>query len=107
MICRLCRRDGVALYRTGNLERHAAKEARRRARRLDQTPELVPEEQRLINDYYYLSQQLGQDWQVDHIVPLSKNGLHHPDNLQIILAEDNFKKQDDESYQPKVAVRIR
>lgn len=29
---------------------------------------------------------------VDHIIPLSKGGLHHLDNLQILKAVDNLRK---------------
>lgn len=34
----------------------------------------------------------GSKWHVDHIIPISKDGLHHPDNLQIIPAEYNLNK---------------
>jgi HNH endonuclease. len=37
---------------------------------------------------------LGPGWHVDHIVPLSKGGLHHPDNLQIVRASYNLSKRD-------------
>ena len=30
--------------------------------------------------------------QVDHIIPLSKNGTHHEDNLQILTREENLRK---------------
>ena len=29
---------------------------------------------------------------VDHIQPLSQGGKHHPDNLQILTAEENLRK---------------
>jgi 5-methylcytosine-specific restriction endonuclease McrA len=29
---------------------------------------------------------------VDHIQPIAKGGLHHPDNLQILTMEENRKK---------------
>ena len=34
----------------------------------------------------------GIQYHVDHIKPLSKGGEHHPNNLQIITAEENLKK---------------
>jgi 5-methylcytosine-specific restriction endonuclease McrA len=105
-VCCECRNNGVELYRQGNLEKLARKEATRRAHKLDQTPELSVEKQQLINDYYELSQRLGPEWHVDHIIPLSKEGLHCPDNLQIILAEDNLRKNNTTSYVPKIVIRI-
>ena len=41
---------------------------------------------------YKKSQELGLDWHVDHIRPLSKGGLHHPDNLQIVQKKYNLEK---------------
>lgn len=31
-------------------------------------------------------------YEVDHIIPLSKGGLHHQDNLQYLLKEENRRK---------------
>ena len=31
-------------------------------------------------------------YHVDHIIPVSKGGLHHPDNLQILTAKENRVK---------------
>ena len=31
-------------------------------------------------------------YHVDHIIPVSKGGLHHPDNLQILTAKENQVK---------------
>jgi len=39
-----------------------------------------------------LTELVGESYHVDHIKPLSKGGLHHPDNLQILLGRDNLKK---------------
>lgn len=36
----------------------------------------------------------GVQQHVDHIIPISKGGKHHPSNLQIITALENFKKKD-------------
>jgi len=61
-------------------------------------PPLNPDEQaRLYKFYetrYYLSESTGVMHHVDHIVPGSKGGLHHPDNLQILTASENCKKKD-------------
>jgi len=35
---------------------------------------------------------LGPGWHLDHIVPLSKGGKHHPDNLQIVRSSYNLQK---------------
>lgn len=40
----------------------------------------------------FLTEVTGIQHHVDHIMPLSKGGLHHPDNLQILTAEENLKK---------------
>ena len=34
----------------------------------------------------------GTRYHVDHIIPLSKGGLHHQDNLQVMRADFNLRK---------------
>ena len=34
----------------------------------------------------------GEQYNVDHIIPLSRGGAHHQDNLRIIPASENFRK---------------
>jgi 5-methylcytosine-specific restriction endonuclease McrA len=70
----------------------------RTARKRNSLLYLTQEEKNKIMSYYRLSDFLGKDWNVDHIVPLSKGGLHHPDNLQLLPAKINFKKYN--SIQP-------
>ena len=41
---------------------------------------------------FYKAMSLGEDFHVDHIIPLSKNGLHVYENLQVIPAIDNLRK---------------
>ena len=57
---------------------------------------LTREEKNLISKIYEearsLTKATGKDHHVDHIRPLSAGGLHHPDNLQVITAEENLKK---------------
>ena len=43
---------------------------------------LDPEE-RVMNDIPH---------EVDHIIPICKGGLHHPDNLQILTMKENREK---------------
>ncbi len=53
-------------------------------------------EEQLIKQYYEhsvrLKNKLGIEFHVDHIVPLSIGGLHHPSNLQVVPARWNTRK---------------
>ena len=83
-----------------NAIRGSIRTAKRRMMRIDKhlVPPLTPDEQvRLYKIYetrYYLTESTGVIHHVDHIVPGSKGGLHHPDNLQILTASENCKKKD-------------
>jgi len=79
-----------------NKDKYNAKKKAYYTKRNRQTPDLTSEESRKIRELYWLARDLkavsGQEYHVDHIKPLSKGGLHHPDNLQILPADLNFKK---------------
>ena len=71
--------------------------AKRRATKLNQTPENA--NIRKIQLYYTVCAYLNSNceipmWHVDHIKPISKSGLHHEDNLQILTAAINLQKND-------------
>ena len=66
--------------------------AERRALKVKQTPTLSENEKNHVDIYYKVSTWLGKNFHVDHILPLSKGGLHHPTNLQIIPAYLNLAK---------------
>lgn len=76
----------------------AANCAKRRALKRKQSPKLNDTEQQQVIEIYKRCQELtestGIPHHVDHIIPLSKEGEHHPDNLQILTAEQNMKKGD-------------
>ena len=80
-----------------NLEklRYSVNTAKRRALKLNQTPADANHEK--IEKKYHMCHRLnkGAGWtafHVDHIIPLSKGGLHHEDNLRIIPAITNLRK---------------
>jgi 5-methylcytosine-specific restriction endonuclease McrA len=70
--------------------------ARRRARLANTSVPLTPEEQAKVIGIYAearaLSEMIGTPYHVDHIIPLSKGGLHHPSNLQVLRGIDNLRK---------------
>jgi len=73
-----------------NPGKKAAKEAKRRAVKLNATP--VWSELEAIKDFYI---NRPEDYHVDHIIPLKGKtvcGLHVLDNLQYLSACDNLKK---------------
>ena len=86
------------LWRKNNPSRHNSTGARYRATKLNQTPPLTENEKKKIELYYQITTYLGPEWHVDHIIPLSKGGLHHPDNLQVIPAVHNLRKHNNENY---------
>jgi len=48
---------------------------------------------KIYQEAYKLNEKHGpKSFHVDHIMPISKGGKHHPDNLQILSAEDNLRK---------------
>jgi len=118
--CKPCKRAYVLKRQANNPEWHrercrrwrrnnddrtiAARNAKHYALKRDLTPDLNSFEERCIRDYYDLSYRLGPEWQVDHIIPLNRGGLHHPDNLQIIKADENAAKRDRLGFIPSIRI---
>ena len=83
-----------------NKDKRNALNAKRRAAKLQRTPEwLTKEHHKQMADMYTKAQRLpeqtGVKYQVDHIIPLqgdNVSGLHVPWNLQVITAEENLRK---------------
>lgn len=70
--------------------------ARRRARQCAASVPLTPEEQVKVIGIYAearaMTEIIGVRYHVDHVIPLSKGGLHHPSNLQVLKGIDNMRK---------------
>ena len=81
-------------YRRKNLDKMAAKEARRRVSKFDATPRWLSKEQLdEIQSIYTFAQEMG--YHVDHIVPLKNRnvcGMHVPWNLRAITPIENMSK---------------
>ena len=79
----------------------------RRALKINKTPINLSRYNKCRTDFIYKTcRQLNNHFdnimfEVDHIVPLTKDGLHHPDNLQIILKDDNLSKGNKLNYELK------
>jgi 5-methylcytosine-specific restriction endonuclease McrA len=71
-----------------------ARAAKRRGAIRNQTP--ANTDFQVINEVYKQAEMMtknsGIPYEVDHITPICKGGLHHQDNLQIITKEANRKK---------------
>ena len=77
-------------------EKNNARASKRRADIRNQTPDLAEEQIKKILTIYEecsrISVETGIPHEVDHIIPICKGGLHHPDNLQILTMKENRKK---------------
>ena len=87
-------------WNKANPEKVNSMSAKRRATKLNATPSWLTQEQlNQIADMYWLARDLeaisGQQYHVDHIVPLQGNnvcGLHVPWNLQVLPSDINIAK---------------
>jgi len=83
-----------AKYYQENKDQRGARSTKRRANKLNQTPSNANLNK--IAKFYSKAQKLSKQtnikYHVDHIIPLSKGGLHHENNLQVITATQNLQK---------------
>ena len=83
-------------WRNNNKDKRNAITAARYARKLGLTPKLSAEEKRRVTQFYHtarvMTELMGEPYHVDHIKPLIKRGLHHPDNMQVLRGRDNQSK---------------
>ena len=75
---------------------HQALCGKRRRRIEVNTPAMTAAEKAKLAQFYrvarLLAKRYGVPFDVDHIIPLSRGGAHHPSNLQILTASENRKK---------------
>ena len=79
-----------------NKQYYFANAAKRKALKI---PALLPTtDNELIKNLYKqrkeMSEKHGEEYHVDHIIPLSIGGAHHQDNMRVITAKENLKKCD-------------
>lgn len=91
-------------YRIKNRDKMRAKEVRRRARKVNAIPNNV--DMKKVNYMYSFCNKLNKihgyiKYHVDHIKPLSKGGLHHENNLQILEAKLNLEKSSSYPFEKK------
>lgn len=94
--------ERAAAHYKANMDRriatgqHQALVQKRRCKLASQTPDLTAAESAKIAQFYRvaraLTQRTGLAHEVDHVIPISRGGLHHPSNLQILLQADNRSK---------------
>ena len=91
---KLADKELMAPYRTKDKQNN--KTYRYRAKKFSEGAKLTPEEnQRILTIYKECARitlDTGIPHHVDHIIPISKGGKHHPDNLQILTAAENIAK---------------
>lgn len=73
-------------------------EARSRCRKHGALVELTADESERLLSFYAAAERLNEThgfclYHVDHVVPTSRGGKHHPDNLQVIHGYINYKKR--------------
>lgn len=61
-----------------------------RARRHRELVKLLTDEEKIEVQLFYMNCPLG--YEVDHIIPISKGGRHHVENLQYLTPEENRSK---------------
>lgn len=93
-IKKLNNKELMSPYRTK--EKSNNKTYRYRSKKFGDALVLTQEEhQRILSIYKEcakITEETGVPHHVDHIIPISKGGPHHPDNLQILTATENIRK---------------
>jgi len=85
-------------YKEENKDKVNAATALRRAKKFGATVYMTKEDKAKIEELYTIARDatklFGYDWEVDHIVPLARGGLHKLTNLQVVPGSWNAAKRD-------------
>lgn len=89
-------REKCAEYRNKARHLRIANQAKRRVSKKTTSILLTESQKKIIKCFYEQAQRLknklGINFHVDHIVPISKGGLHEPTNLQVLPEKINLSK---------------
>ena len=89
-------KEKAKAYGKANKDKRNVNSAKRRALKFRATIRLIELDKFIIDEMYSLAvlrtEQTGIRWHVDHIVPLTKGGLHKPTNLQVVPGSWNESK---------------
>jgi 5-methylcytosine-specific restriction endonuclease McrA len=93
---------GKKAYSEANKDRYSAYSAKRKALKI--LALLPTTDNELVKKLYKqraeMSEKRGEEYHVDHIIPLSIGGAHHQDNMRVITAKENLEKND--KYTPEL-----
>ena len=102
-----CRNEYSKQWKTNNPDKVNVLTAKRKAVKKNQSPILTETEKKRVYYLYKFSSILGKHFQMDHYQPISKGGLHHPDNLQILTRALNAEKSDKWPLTPEEKIRYK
>ena len=89
-------KDKKKKYYLKTVAEHVARATKYKIAKINQSPKLSAIEDKQVKMLYkiarHITQATGIIMHVDHIIPISKGGLHHPLNLQVITVEENLSK---------------
>lgn len=89
-------KDRIKKYYKDNREDYYARASLREYRTVKSTPKYPyncsSEISQLYKEIVIITQKTGENHHLDHIWPVSKGGVHHPINMQILTEEENLKK---------------
>lgn len=83
-------------YNSSVPEKKRKHAATRRCKKKDQSPILTENQKKIIDCFYKqsvrLTERFGFQFEVDHIIPVSRGGTHKPSNLQVLPMKINRVK---------------